>query len=282
MSIFSISWNEVTTSGSIPLSQLPIFLEKLESNLIQSTNLKDHPISNDPFISQKLSLLMNQIQDDGKISCRDENIFLSQEQVIQLINTILIDLKFIDLESQNAYGSFNNDHEYYCDDINTITNKKEQFEVFDEDLDIYSDSELDSVMDIISSSPSLYEEDTGSVQFYIRDSLYEIDKHHARIQTQLGSCEEIVEQLRKHSLGDLQCLDQLQKRNEVNHDKLFKLKLELNELEILLMNDKKDILLKREGLNANSDAGHLNDTTNTFLILLISITLMIISHILSI
>ncbi|CAK7901924.1 hypothetical protein CAAN1_11S05270 [[Candida] anglica] len=152
MSIFSISWNEVTTSGSIPLSQLPIFLEKLESNLIQSTNLKDHPISNDPFISQKLSLLMNQIQDDGKISCRDENIFLSQEQVIQLINTILIDLKFIDLESQNAYGSFNNDHEYYCDDINTITNKKEQFEVFDEDLDIYSDSELDSVMDIISSS----------------------------------------------------------------------------------------------------------------------------------
>ncbi|KAL7664787.1 hypothetical protein ABC855_g2042 [[Candida] zeylanoides] len=93
-------------------------------------------------------------------------------------------------------------------------------------------SDDESIMDIVSGSPSLYDE--APVHYYVRDSLVEISHHHRRIGRKFAAVEASVSHLRRQSGRDLAALRALADSNATLQCRMASLHHDLRQIEALL------------------------------------------------
>lgn len=232
-SLFDHAWDEISPGSAVylPANLFPEFLRLVEAQLMKIANLSVPPIANDPHITKRMNkfILEYQLQTGS---------FLLKQQVLTLLNDLLIDLKVIDWDSKNSYGNFEDNFQFYQEhQTNTVIEKGLGINVRSSSpssllLSDFEDEDIESIMDVVSSSPSIYEEDP--INHYIRDSLFEIHKHHIKIKGKFLTSELLIRDLQEQNVIDFAALSDLQNKNLDNHIKIIKLKDELLNLHHLL------------------------------------------------
>ncbi|CAH2350107.1 hypothetical protein CLIB1423_01S02630 [[Candida] railenensis] len=243
-SLFDAVWSEITLPGSLTITvdQLPILIHSVERHLMKITGLQSPPITNDAHVTSEMNHAINKMT-----STRKENL-LSRKDALSLINKLLVDIKIIDIDSKLAYGDFNDDFEFYQDHLNNLIIKDNNVvnqgsnssrtsivSDFEYEYDYgYEDEEddLDSIMDmgpLTSSSPSIYDVDPP-INHYIRDSLFEINKHHLLIKSKFLYSELLLKDIKQQSGIDLQLLKDLNESNDKVSARIGSLRQELMEL----------------------------------------------------
>lgn len=321
-SIFDTVWSEISlpNSPTITVDQFPTLIRSVERHLMKITGLQSPPITNDTHVISEMNHAINEMASTRKESR------LSREDTLSLINKLLVDIKIIDIDSKLAYGNFNDDFEFYQDHLNNLiikennvvnqgSNSSRTSIVLDFEYDYeygYEDEEddLDSIMDmapLTSSSPSIYDVDPP-INHYIRDSLFEINKHHVLIKSKFLYSELLLKDVKQQSDIDLQLLNELNESNDKVLVKIGSLRKELMELSSYMgieMNEEEEEesdyqssattdslsfeipksdefiqnwMLPPTGTSINAPT----DGTSSTVILFISIFILIVSYILSI
>lgn len=250
-SVFQIIWDRVNLGGSITINQLLEMVRQL-----------------DLVLELNGFLLGDEIVKERAESVSFNEGLLDKLQTFDLLVDILQDIKIIDMDQGKLYGTWNDSHELYIDDSQTIIKRNQRDSIYDnldtlmqESKYLIEDDFTDSDDDMMSligfshkrtlSSPSTIQEATFSEpkKFSIKESIDSLEQLHNTLYAKFNTIDLNLRQITLQNSNDRNNLLDLSFKNEQMIEKIDLIKLQT-----------KSIAIKLNLLKLNLDNPHISNS----------------------